>query len=60
MIFMVTKKKKRKKKRFSLEKYRRSRVLLEARQQDYYSQRCDTLLHSYCTGTYTAGTVLLL
>ena len=29
-------------------------------QQDYYGQRCGTLLHSYCTGTYTEVTVLLL
>ena len=29
-------------------------------QQDYYGRRCDTLLHSYCTGTYTEVTVLLL
>ena len=29
-------------------------------QQDYYSRRCGTLLHSYRTGTYTEVTVLLL
>ena len=29
-------------------------------QQDYYGRRCGTLLHSYCTGTYTDVTVLLL
>ena len=29
-------------------------------QQDYYGRRCGTLLHSYCTGTYTEVTVLLL
>ena len=29
-------------------------------QQDYYGRRCGTLFHSYCTGTYTEGTVLLL
>ena len=29
-------------------------------QQDYYSWRCGTLLHSYCTCTYTEVTVLLL
>ena len=29
-------------------------------QQDYYGWRCGTLLHSYCTGTYTEVTVLLL
>ena len=29
-------------------------------QQDYYCQRCGTLLHSYCTITYTKVTVLLL
>ena len=28
-------------------------------QQDYYGQRYGTLLHSYCTGTYTEVTVLL-
>ena len=26
----------------------------------YYGRRCGTLLHSYCTGTYTEVTVLLL
>ena len=29
-------------------------------QQDYYDGRCGTLLHSYCTSTYTEVTVLLL
>ena len=29
-------------------------------QQDYYGRQCGTLLHSYCTGTYTEVTVLLL
>ena len=29
-------------------------------QQDYYGRRCVTLLYSYCTGTYTEATVLLL
>ena len=29
-------------------------------QQEYYGQRCGTLLHSYCTSTYTEITVLLL
>ena len=29
-------------------------------QQDYYGGRYGTLLHSYCTGTYTEVTVLLL
>ena len=29
-------------------------------QEDYYGQRCGTLLHSYCTGTYTEVTVLIL
>ena len=29
-------------------------------QQDYYSWQGGTLLHSYCTGTYTKVTVLLL
>ena len=29
-------------------------------QQDNYDRRCSTLLHSYCTGTYTEVTVLLL
>ena len=29
-------------------------------QQDYYGRRCGTLLHSYCTSTYTEVTVLLL
>ena len=29
-------------------------------QQNYYGRRCGTLLHSYCTGTYTEVTVLLL
>ena len=29
-------------------------------QQNYYGQRCGTFLHSYCTGTYTEVTVLLL
>ena len=31
-----------------------------ATQQDYYGRRCGTLLHSYCTCTYTEVTVLLL
>ena len=30
------------------------------KQQDYYGRRCGSLLHSYCTGTYTEVTVLLL
>ena len=29
-------------------------------QQDYYGRRCSALLHSYCTGTFTEVTVLLL
>ena len=29
-------------------------------EQDYYGRRGGTLLHSYCTSTYTEGTVLLL
>ena len=29
-------------------------------QQAYYGRRCGTLLHSYCTGTYTEVIVLLL
>ena len=29
-------------------------------QQDYYGRWCGTLLHSYCTSTYTEVTVLLL
>ena len=29
-------------------------------QQDYYGRRGGTLLHSYCTSTYTEATVLLL
>ena len=29
-------------------------------QQDYYGRQGGTLLHSYCTGTYTKVTVLLL
>ena len=29
-------------------------------QQNYYGRRCGALLHSYCTGTYTEVTVLLL
>ena len=29
-------------------------------QQDYYGRQCGTLLHSYCTGTYTEVTVVLL
>ena len=29
-------------------------------QQNYYGWRCGTLLHSYCTSTYTEVTVLLL
>ena len=29
-------------------------------QQDYYGRQCGTLLHSYCTSTYTEVTVLLL
>ena len=31
-----------------------------ATQQDYYGRWCGTLLHSYCTGSYTEVTVLLL
>ena len=33
---------------------------IKATQQDYYGRRCGTLLHSYCTSTYTEVTVLLL
>ena len=29
-------------------------------QRDYYGRRCGTLLCSYCTGTYTEVTMLLL
>ena len=29
-------------------------------QQDHYGRQCGTLLHSYCTGTYTEVSVLLL
>ena len=29
-------------------------------QQDYYGRQCSNLLHSYCTGTYTEVTLLLL
>ena len=29
-------------------------------QQDYYGRQCSTLLHSYCTSTYTEVKVLLL
>ena len=29
-------------------------------QQNYYGRQCGTLLHSYCTGTYTEVTMLLL
>ena len=29
-------------------------------QQDYYGRRCGTLLHSYCAGTYTEVTMLLI
>ena len=34
--------------------------ILFVTQQDYYGRRCGTLLHSYCTSTYTEVTVLLL
>ena len=36
------------------------KVYIVHTQQDYYSRRCGTLLHSYCTGTYTEVAVLLL
>ena len=29
-------------------------------QQDYYGRWCGTLLHGYCTGTYTEVTMLFL
>ena len=32
----------------------------KATQKDYYGRRCCTLLHSYCTGTYTEVTMQLL
>ena len=35
-------------------------ILCVYTQQDYYGRQCGTLLHSYCTGTYTEVTVLLL
>ena len=36
-----------------------SEMLLNT-QQDYYDLQCSTLLHRYCTGTYTEVIVLLL
>ena len=46
---------------FLLTKYVTNQALcLTPTQQDYYGRRGGTLLHSYCTGTYTKVTVLLL
>ena len=35
-------------------------IFLIITEQDYYGRRCGTLLHSYCTSTYTEITTLLL
>ena len=35
-------------------------IVIYSTQQDYYGRQCGTLLHSYCTRTYTEVTVLLL